>query len=69
MYKLHVHKNKHVLIIVNIIKTTILFGGTVSENTVIGVCWTHTTFPSCKLMYVAVTMTARQLTCLCLCMS
>ena len=35
---------------------------TTSENTIIVVCWTHIACPSCKLMYVTVQMTARQLT-------
>ena len=35
---------------------------TENENTVIGVCLTHTTSVNCKLMYATVTMTIRQLT-------
>ena len=34
---------------------------TISENTIVSVIWTHITCASCKLMSVAVTMTAKQL--------
>ena len=58
---------KHIfaIIIVNIIIFYDLkiqySGGIISENTIVGVFWTHIRCPSCKLMPVAVTITAKQL--------